>query len=197
MNLSKSTATLRHVVTAEPVTPEAFAPFGQVISTEAADKWGHHTTKGPSSVYQSVTIDSDHPVELLIMESDFRPFKVRWLERHVEMEQSIIALGGQPFLAVVAPPDVELEDTGLPPLDTIKVFFVPGDAGVHLARGTWHEPPLPLSAGGKTLITSHASLSEGLRQGPDPATQEIHFGDVDKRNLMRRLGHEIRIELPA
>lgn len=185
---------LDHVVRAEPLTVGAFRPFGDVISVEAGERFQRHTYKGPLAVYKSVAIDSDHPVELLVMEGQIREFRVKFLERHLEITQSLIPLAGHPFLVAVAAPDCELEH-GLPVLDAIRAFMVPGHAGVHLHRGTWHEPPFPLVDGALSLIASHASLTAGLQAGLDE-DGEIHVGDVDKRSLDRRLGRTVRITLP-
>lgn len=189
-----NTAERTHFITAEPVTPEAFAPFGRVIAPSAASDLEYDLYEGKDDTRLGPVIECDHPTETLILRSVLREFRVRYLERHVEIEQAFLPLSGQPFVSAVAAPDAPLEN-GLPALDSVRAFFVPAGTGLVIHRGTWHEPPFPLSHGQVTLVTSHRALTEALGSERDE-NDEINHGDVEKRNVTGRTGVELRIALP-
>ncbi len=110
------------------------------------------------------------------------------------MTQTMIPLGGQPYVAVVAEPGAP-EENGFPVLDSIKAFHVPGDVSVNLFRGTWHEPPFPSVDRQMFLITSHERLTLGLQQ-PLDENGELNQLDVEKRSPQHRLGINVRVVLP-
>jgi ureidoglycolate lyase len=182
-------------ITAERVTREAFAPFGELISTDGIEPLQRPGFYGDGSeLYVPAVLESDQPVEFLLRRSSIRDFRIRYLERHLQLTQTFIPLAGHPFIAVVARPDAR-EEHEIPAVDEIHAFFVPGDAGVNLHRGTWHEPPFPLVDNCLTLFTSHRALTQGLQSALNER-REVDQLDVEKRNLMERAHLEALIALP-
>lgn len=185
-------------VTAQPLTPESFEPFGGVLSPspEASgprrpiDLYG-----GTIDVFRGGPIDADDPVEFLISRSSVREFRVQFLERHMRLAQSFFPLSGGGFICVVARPDAPLTADGTPAFDEIHAFLVPPGCGITLHRGTWHEPPFPLADGQIRLTTTHAELTAGLESKLNER-REIGQLDVDKRNVAERTGTVVRIALP-
>lgn len=186
-----------HVIAATPVSAAAFAPFGALVTAAApdADRLASDLYEGRDDTALATTLDADHPVQLLSLRSRRWDLRVRFLERHHEIGQAFLPVGGTPYAVVVAAPGASESEHGLPPLDAVHAFVVPGDVAVVLHRGTWHEPPLALVDGGTSLVTSHAALTAALGGGFD-AEGEIHHGDVDKRDVTRRTGVEVRVQLP-
>lgn len=179
-------------ITVRQVTSERFAPFGQLLTAEGTrrsiDLYG-----STIDVYSSGIIDSDRPVEILVSRSSVREFRLHFLERHFELAQSFIPLGGEPFVVAVARPDARLE-SGVPAFDEIHAFVVPGYVGVTVHRGTWHEPPFALVDDSVRLTTSHTDLTQGLESKLNEEG-EIRQLDVDKRNIEERTGIVVRIDL--
>ncbi len=179
-------------LTVEPLTNEAFAPFGDVLSVEGRERL-------PIDLYEGVDVfradfETSRPMEFLLTRNKVRPFHVRFLERHMELTQAFISLGGRSFVQVVAAPGARLEND-VPAFDEIKAFMVPGDVATNMYRGTWHEPPFGLVDDQCFLYTSHADLTEGL--GADRnAKDSIGEKDVDKRSITEHAGYELRIALP-
>src|SRR5262249_21022330 len=151
-------------IKAQLLTREAFAPFGDVLSSEGLRRLPIELYGDRIDVYRPALFESDQSVEFLLTCSRIREFRVIFIERHLELPQSFIPFGGHPFIAVVARPNAR-EENGIPALDEIRAFFVPGDAGINIHRGTWHEVPLPLVEGALMLVTSHQSLTRGLESG--------------------------------
>jgi ureidoglycolate lyase len=182
------------LITAEVITPEAFAPFGHILSPEGHERLPIDIYGGTKNVYRPAAIESDRPIEWLVTRSMLRPFTVIFLERHLELTQAFIPLGGDPIIAAVARADAR-EENGMPAVDELHAFIVPGDIAVQLHRGVWHEPPYPLVDGSLTLVTSHQSLTAGL--GSDLNVRgEIQEADVEKRNMLERAGYVVEIRLP-
>jgi ureidoglycolate lyase len=91
----------------EPLTRDAFAPFGQVIEAEGA----HHypINAGNCERYHDlarVELGGVHPrplISLLHSRGFELPLDVRLVERHPLGSQAFYPLGTTPFLVVVAP----------------------------------------------------------------------------------------------
>ena len=182
-------------VVAQHLTPEAFAPFGVAILAEAHQRLPIELYEGTVDAY-SIPVEADEPFEFLLNTMRYRPLRATHLERHMGMQQAFIPLGGQPFVACVAPPDAEIVD-GVPAFESIRAFVVPGNAAAMMHRGTWHEPPFPLMAEQSIIVTSHQSLTRGLQEKSGiEGKKEIGKLDVDKRNILERTGKIVKIQLP-
>lgn len=187
---STESATKTLLLTAEPLTPEAFAPFGVVLTPQGHDRLPINTYGDRLDIYRE-PFESDQPIEWFIVQAWLREMRVLYLERHNEITQAFVPLGGNPFVTVVAPPGVHEED-GVPALDAVRAFVVPGNVGIQLHRSTWHENPLPLVDGQVILVSSHQSLTRGQQANPDKRL-DIYALDVEKRNLTER-GVALHIE---
>src|SRR5574337_1112699 len=105
----------------EPLTREAFAPFGEVI--EASDAVRHFTINGGNTERYHDLAEIDAGPDGKVIVSIFR---------------------GQPralpFRVVVAPAG------DAPTVQDLRVFLARGDQGVNYASGVWHHPLLALGA---------------------------------------------------
>jgi ureidoglycolate lyase len=120
----------------EPLTREAFQPFGEVIDVAG---WSfHHINKGMVERYHDfceidvserggrpgISIMRAFPYDL--------PMKAEFLERHPLSTQAFMPLNGSQFLIIVAPPGdtVRVED--------LRCFVSNGHQGINYKKGTWH-----------------------------------------------------------
>src|SRR5262245_4948551 len=92
-----------------PLTRGLFAPFGEVIETEGNP---HYTINdGYAERYSDLAAVDVGEQEGQIRMNIFRalpralPMAIRMVERHPLSSQAFAAMGGQPFLVVVAAPD--------------------------------------------------------------------------------------------
>jgi len=128
----------------EPLTAEAFAPFGEVPTAAAGD--GRAVNLGTARRIDRVAaLDSDRPLAhpnlaLFRCAPVALPFDVTMLERHPHSSQLFLALTGGAWLVCVAPSDAG----GEPVLDALRAFRATRGQGVHLARGVWHHPVVVL-----------------------------------------------------
>ena len=182
------------VVKAEPLSEDAFAPYGTVLAAEgqrrSIDLYG-----STIDVFSAGRVDADVPVDIFMSRSSIREFRVHFLERHMLLAQMFVPLCGTPFVVVVGRPDAREDENGIPLVDEISAFFVPGDKAVTIHRGTWHEPPFPLADDSLRLTTTHAALTSGLESKLNEHG-EINHNDVEKRNVSARSGYVLRLELP-
>ena len=128
----------------QPLTREAFAPFGEVI--EASDAAQHFTINAGNTERYHDLANIEPGADGRVIVSIFRgqprtlPFTVHMMERHPKASQAFIPMSGKPYLVVVAP-------AGEPPgAGDLKVFLARGDQGVNYATGVWHHPLLALEA---------------------------------------------------
>jgi ureidoglycolate lyase len=157
-----------------PLTREAFAPFGQVISTEGAPHFPINASRtaryhdlaaielGGAGARPLISIFRGQPVAL--------PYAVPLLERHPLGSQAFFPLSERPFLVIVAP-----DEEGRP-ARPLAFRAAPGQ-GVNIGMGVWHGVLAPLEAvsdflvvdrGGPGLNLEEAHLSEPwLIVGPD------------------------------
>lgn len=152
----------------EPLTAEAFAPFGEVIA--AVDTACRFTINGGNTEryhdLARIAPGEDGRAIVSIFRGQPRalPFVVQMLERHPLGSQAFMPLGGRDYLVVVAPP-------GPPPaLDAVRVFLARGDQGVNYATGTWHHPLLALAEVSDFLVID--------RSGPGDNCDEIELAEA-------------------
>jgi len=134
----------------EPLTKEAFAPFGEVI--EAAGSSWYPINAGTTERYHRLaTVESAGPdpvIGISIFRGDGFQFPVNLsvLERHPIGSQAFFPVSGSDYLVVVA------EGGDRPDLATIRAFLAKPTQGVNYRSGTWHHPLLCLEREGDFLV---------------------------------------------
>ena len=141
----------------EPLTPEAFAEFGDVIAADAARKV-FAINQGSTQRYHALaTVDlaGGHAAISLARAQPFAlPFTVAMLERHPLGSQAFIPLNGTRWVVVVATsPDA------LP-----RAFLADRGQGVQYHRGTWHHPLIALDQGGDFLIVDRVGAGDNCEE---------------------------------
>ncbi len=175
---------------APTVTPENFAPFGWVLTEAGRPRLPINTYGDKLDLYRE-GFESDQPTEWFIVRGKNRGTGVLFLERHQQLTQTFIPVGGRGFFTVVAPPNCR-EKNGFPALDELRAFWVPGDAAIQIRRATWHENPMPKEDGTLLLVTSHANLTRAHQQNPDPRLASLPL-DLERR-WYRPGGYDLSVE---
>ena len=121
----------------EPLTAEAFAPFGTVMDIGATEKRmiNGGTTERFHALAMADTEGEGGRTILSLFRGQPRafPYAVAMMERHPLGSQAFFPLTPRPWIAVVAP------DAGGKPGEP-RAFLVPGDVGVQYAANAWHHP---------------------------------------------------------
>lgn len=157
------------VVTPQPLTAEAFAPFGDVI--EASDRaeqipinYGY-TTRFNDLASVDVTDEGGHAIVSLFRAQPLEPPLLKIFERHPLGSQAFTPLQGRPYLVAVAPPGA-FDPT------KVQVFRARPDQGVNYAKGVWHHFLLALEAQSDFLVID--------REGPGENLNEIELAGADQ-----------------
>ena len=132
----------------EPLTPRAFAPFGDVIAPDAAKHVRINEARFDRWV-DLARVDCGERVKIDIMRCavpSALPFEVRLLERHPQGSQAFMPLTGEPFTVVVAPPGESPDPAAL------RAFESDGTQGINMRRGTWHLPLIGFREGQAFLV---------------------------------------------
>jgi ureidoglycolate lyase len=141
------------VVVIQPLSKQAFAPFGDVIECEDSDSFA--INDGHTQRFHALSMLDCQGEGAALGISVFRnqcahqiPFKIRMLERHPQGSQSFIPLERQAFIVVVALP----LDEQRPDEQQVFAFASNGLQGVTYARGVWHHPLISLEAPSDFLV---------------------------------------------
>jgi ureidoglycolate lyase len=130
------------VLTAEPLTAEAWGPFGQLIRGIPGSKDAEGLHEGESATGMTMELRDGEQFGLNVLTYERKPLVVDHLNRHHKASQALIALGGKPTLLVVAPKAFDFSTRDH--LQHVRAFVCDGSAGVNIALGTWHWGPYPL-----------------------------------------------------
>lgn len=155
-------------VTPKPLTPEAFAPYGDVISArEGVEQYPINygaTTRFNALARVDATTDGGAPIISLFRSTPLPGLMLKIMERHPLGSQAFMPLNGRPYLVAVAPAG-ELDPA------RIEVFLAAGDQGVNYAAGTWHHYSLALGAESDFLVIDRA--------GPGGNLDEVELAEAD------------------
>jgi ureidoglycolate lyase len=153
------------VIRVEPLTADAFAPFGRVVDApeRAPDSKGDPWRWWADTALLE-RADGRFAVGYLEIENGRSGFD--WAERHLGSEELVIPVRGE-LLLYAGPPD----QGDAPSRDRFRVFRMrPGQAAL-LGKGVWHGAPL--AAGGSA--TALVLLLEGTGQND---TEMARFDEI-------------------
>ena len=141
---------------AEPLTREAFAPFGDVIDTDGAESFT--INQGRTERFHALSRvelsgATDRGILSIFRGQPMTPLEITLMERHPLGSQSFIPMNNVDYLAVVAPPG-DFDEAA------VRVFLVKGHQGVTYHAGTWHAPLLPLTADADYLVVDRQGLGQ-------------------------------------
>ncbi len=137
---------MKRVLVAEPLSPEAFAPFGAVISADRSDVAGRPANQGTAARQDFLTAITDlRPGRARLNVAAFRcaprgpsPLRLALLEKHPMSTQVFIPMNAARYVVVVAP------GIDRPDLSAARAFVAGPTQGVSYAPGVWHHPMIAL-----------------------------------------------------
>lgn len=147
----------------ECLTRDAFAPFGEVMETDGAERRliNHGTTE---RFHRLATAEADAGARVIV--SLFRgqprafPLTISMMERHPEGSQAFYPLSGRSWVVVAAP-----DENGRP--GRPRAFLAGAGQGVNYARNVWHHPLIALDAVSDFLVVD--------REGPGANLEEFFY----------------------
>lgn len=128
----------------QPLTKEAFAPFGDVIDVpEAPGRTYYNDALG------NLRPDAQANLSLsLKAETPDRPLRSDYMERHEFSSQTFVPLDVERWLIVVAPH----ASAGGPDVAGMKAFIATGRQGVTYRPNTWHHGLTVLDRPGRFAV---------------------------------------------
>lgn len=143
----------------QPLTPEAFAPFGDVL--EAVGDPDKIINQGLCGRYHDrARLDfgtGRAGISLFKAEPRSLPYRLDLVERHPEGSQAFIPMSLDPFLVIVAP------DEGDRP-GTPRAFLTAPGQGINFHRGTWHGVLTPLATPGLFTVIDRIGDGSNLEE---------------------------------
>jgi ureidoglycolate hydrolase len=169
----------RIILPVSPISAEAFAPYGRILSPAGARDAGR---EGYDIWIQPFAAET-RP-RLQIVRYHARPFVVTVIERHLHVTEARQPLGGPPAIVVVAEP------SETPPApEMLRAFRLDGE-GVLFQRGTWHAIDAYPESGNHAdflFLSEDATVNE-LFDHPEKAPERTQVHDF------RTAGIELVIE---
>ncbi|WP_172298962.1 ureidoglycolate lyase [Pseudoruegeria sp. HB172150] len=147
----------------EPLTADAFAPFGDVL--EAAGDPDKIINQGLCGRYHDrarLDFGPGGRAGISVFKAELRslPLELAMVERHPEGSQAFLPLDREPFLVITAP-----DEGGQPGIP--RTFLTAPGQGVNFLRNTWHGVLTPLAGNGLFGVID--------RIGDTPNLQEFWF----------------------
>lgn len=148
-------------ITIEPLTAEAFAPFGQVIETAGA----HHypINAGMTERFHDLAKVELGGVHARPLISIFRgrpyalPLSLTLVERHPLGSQAFYPISPASWLVIVAE-----DDSGTP--IRLRAFRPSPGQGVNIAMNTWHGVLTPLERESEFLVVDRGGDGNNLEE---------------------------------
>lgn len=147
---------MKNTVVLAPLTPENFAPYGDVLDASGtpdkiinAGKCGRHHDRAKVDVM-------DARVGISIFKAELRslPYPLDLIERHPEGSQAFVPMSDDPFLVIVSDG----------PKAVPKAFITNGAQAINFHRGTWHGVLTPLAGNGQFAVVDRIGETPNLEE---------------------------------
>jgi ureidoglycolate lyase len=175
-------------IVVEPLSPETFAPFGEVVGPTAAET----VSLGPDFQLWRNAFGVDGEIELMFGRYLHKPMRFHQMERHLSVTQSFLPLDGCRSVMVVAPPSDGSDPSDAPDPGGVRAFHLDGSCGVMLWKGTWHALdrfPVSRPHADFAFLTGRDTQAELERQATDGTPPQLtHLVD-----FRERMGVEFRV----
>ena len=132
----------------EPLTREAFAPYGEVIEVGSAQEVREINYGNTQRFHDLAGLDMGEGKAVVSIFRSAplpRPIPLKVMEVHPLGSQAFMPLNGRPYLVVVA-------GQGEFQIDNLRVFLAGPEQGVNYHRGCWHHYSLALDETSDFLV---------------------------------------------
>ena len=156
-------------ILAEPLTPEAFAPFGDVLeATGSPDRLINQGLCGRFHDRARLDFGTGRAgISIFKAEPRSLPYRLEMVERHPEGSQAFLPMSEHPFLVIVA------EGRDAVP-GRIRAFLTAPGQGINLLRGTWHGVLTPLHAPGLFAVVDRIGEGANLEEHWLPEARMVY-----------------------
>ena len=156
----------------EPMSNEAFAPFGDLL--DCAGEPDKIINQGLCGRYHDRAaldfVDGRAGISLFRAEPRTLPLALEMVERHPEGSQAFVPMSFDPFLVVVAP-----DENGKP--GRPRAFLTSAGQAINFHRGTWHGVLTPLHPPGLFAVVDRIGPGANLEEHWFDSPYQIARGD--------------------
>ncbi|HEV7455877.1 MAG TPA: ureidoglycolate lyase [Roseococcus sp.] len=158
---------MSRVLRLEPLTAEAFAPFGDVVEPPAlGDRVHLLATLGGSDGAGQPRLSFSHAAPLPL------PLVATQMERHMRSSQCFVPMDAARWVVIAAP-----DAGGRPDAGALRGFVARGDQAVNYHRGVWHHPSRVLDRPARFAVlmwtTGETPLDEEWADLPEAVVLEV------------------------
>lgn len=144
----------------EPLTKDAFAPFGDVVECEGARQFGinqGYATRFDDLAHVDVELEGGSVnVSVVVAKPRPQPIEILLMERHPLGSQIFFPLQQRPWLVLVCG---EPDDAS-----SYRAFTASGAQGVNYRRNAWHHPLLVLDPDSRFMVVDRKGRGNNLEE---------------------------------
>jgi len=172
----------QQVLIPEPLTADAFAPFGFLFEPQPRTPDFEDNERGTRSWEFPFHGDA---LRMFLIETEPRPLVINKLEKHTDLSQVFMPAGGGPAVLIVGR---AADEQSLPDKEGLRAFLLDSSVGYGLHAHTWHSldrMPIQDQTTRWVMFTDHKTHDDLplVAQGTAQYTQEI--------NTVKELGVEL------
>lgn len=149
---------------AEPLTPDAFAPFGDVIDTRTSEYFpinaGRTRRYHDLAKVETLGDEARTLISIFVSQPVSLPLTLDFLERHPQGSQAFMPLHEERFVIVVAPAGESIDPS------SVCAFVTDGRQGVNYHAGTWHAIQSVLEREGEFLVVDRGGAGNNCDEHP-------------------------------
>ena len=152
----------------EPLTAEAFAPFGEVLEASGDFRLindgmcqRHHDRARLD--FGADTGNGRAGISVFNAQPRALPYTFDLIERHPDGSQAFVPMSEHPFLVIVSP-----DPAALP-----RAFLTNGAQGINFHRGTWHGVLTPLHGPGLFAVIDRIGTTPNLEEYRYPSAFRV------------------------
>jgi len=149
---------------AEPLTAEAFSPFGDVMDARTSASFpinaGRTQRHHDLAKVETLGDNARTLINIFVSQPITLPLELTFLERHPQGSQAFMPLHQERFIVVVAPPGEHINP------DEVRAFVTDGHQGVNYRAGTWHAIQSVLEREGEFLVVDRGGDGNNCDEFP-------------------------------
>ncbi len=148
------------LLTPEPLTADAFSPYGNVIETDNAKPISINSGKCLRyNDLADIEIDGSGSAGISLFDAKpyTSPYQLKHVERHPLGSQTFLPMTRDRYLVIVA---VDANNIAQQP----KVFLTNGKQGVNYRRNTWHGVLTPIVTNALFAVVDYIGLQNNIEE---------------------------------